>query len=177
MPNTDSPSISILSTPVRPQSLISVFTHSDHVFLGLPFPLGPGSGRSVTDLMRDMARCTCPYHLSRPLQRTAVISLMPSFWSSETEDVSTRSLVPQIQRIMARPLRQSCFRSKMFQPHVSLPWSIAEQTQVVHTLLCTLGERCLEVRAGSGFLNFTPATQHLTAMALITCNLQWATSP
>ena len=65
-------------------------SHSDHVFRGLPFPLGPGSRRSVTDLIQDVACCcTCPYHLSRPLRRTAaVISLMPSFWSSETEDVS-----------------------------------------------------------------------------------------
>ena len=61
------------STPVTQQSLISVSTHSDHVFLGLPFPLGPGSRRSETDLIQDMARCTCSYHLSHPLGRTPEI--------------------------------------------------------------------------------------------------------
>ena len=34
----------------------------------------------VSDLMQDVARFTCSYHLSRWLWRTAVISAMPSFW-------------------------------------------------------------------------------------------------
>ena len=58
--------------------------------------LWDGSGRSVTDLIQDVVCFTCPYHLSRPLWRTSVISLMPNLWSSETEYVSARSLVPQI---------------------------------------------------------------------------------
>ena len=104
MPNSGSPSISVLC--VNPQSGHNHWYQSWHIldraFLGLPFPLGPGSRRSETDLILDVARCTCRYHLSCPLWRTAVISLMPSFWSSGTDDVSTQSLVPQIQRIMAR---------------------------------------------------------------------------
>ena len=100
-------SLSCGSKPVRPHSLISVLAHSDHVFLGLPVILGPGSRRSVTDLIQDLACCTCPYHLSHLLRRTAVISLLPNFWSSETEDVSSWSLVPPILWIMAL-LGQSC---------------------------------------------------------------------
>ena len=34
-------SLSCGSVPARPHSLIPVLIHSDHVFIGLPFPLGP----------------------------------------------------------------------------------------------------------------------------------------
>ena len=40
------------SIPDRPHLLTSSFTHSDHVFLGLPCPLMPGIARSVTDLIQ-----------------------------------------------------------------------------------------------------------------------------
>ena len=40
-----------LAGQCQPHSLIYVLIHSDHVFLGFPFPLGPGSGRSVTWLI------------------------------------------------------------------------------------------------------------------------------
>ena len=43
---------------------------------------------------------------------------------------------------------------------------ISEWTQALYTLPRTLGERCLEVRTGSSFLNFPQATQHQVAMAL-----------
>ena len=62
-------------------------THSDHVFLGLPrFLVRGGVTKSVA---------TCPFHLSRCLWRTAIISSVPSFWSNEAEGVSSQSLVPQ----------------------------------------------------------------------------------
>ena len=81
MPNTGSPSISaLLVNPGQATITVTVLTHLDHVFLDLPFPLGPGSGRSVTDLIQDVAHCTSTHHISRPLRKTAVISLMPSFW-------------------------------------------------------------------------------------------------
>ena len=139
MLNTGSPSISVLWVNSSPATITDISLDTFRpVFLGLPFPLGLGNGRSVTDFRQDVAHCTCPYHLSRPLQRNAVISLLPSFWSSQTEDVSTRSLVPQIQWIIARSLQWYRLRSKMFGPHVSLPWSITERTQAVYHLPCTL---------------------------------------
>ena len=130
------------------------------------FPSRPGSGKSVTDLIQGVARCTCPYHLSRPLRCTAVISLMPNFLSSEAEGVSSWTLVPQIQRIMAWLLRQIHFKSKMFGHHFSLPWRIAEPTHAMCTLPRTLGERWVEERTGNSFLNFPQTTLHLAAMAL-----------
>ena len=115
----------------------------------------------MTDFIQDVARCTWPYHLSRPLRRTAVISLIPSFWSSEAEVVSTRSLVPQIQWIMALSLQRSFISYEMFGSHVSLPWCRADWTQAVYTLSRTLVKRCLEVRTGSNFVNFRQAPHHL----------------
>jgi len=69
-------------TPSRLHIVISFFTHADHVFLGLPRSLVPGSPKCVMELMHEVARCTCPYHLRRRVRRTAVISSRSSFWRS-----------------------------------------------------------------------------------------------
>ena len=52
-------------TPSRLHIVISFLTHADHVFLGLPRFLVPGSPKRVMELLHDVARCTCPYHLRR----------------------------------------------------------------------------------------------------------------
>ena len=136
-------SLSSESMPARPHLLISVFTHSDHVFPGLPFFLVPGIGKFVIDLIQDMTRFTWSCHLSRRQRRTDVISSMPNFCSSEAEGGS--SLVsdatdPTDHRtvIAAEPLQFGWFG-----PQVSLPWSIAEWTQASYTLPRILGETCL----------------------------------
>ena len=167
MPNTSSLSISVLWVNPSQATITDISLDIFRPCLSRPsFTSGAGK-RKVCDIYdTGGGTLTWPYHLSRPLRRTAVISLMPNFRSRETEDVSIWSLVPQIQQIMARSSRQSRFRSKIFGPHVSLPWSIAERTQAVYILLRTLEERCLEVRTGSSLLNFPQATQHLAAMAL-----------
>jgi len=67
-------------TPPRLHIVISFLTHADHVFLGLPRFLVPGSPNRVMELMHEVARCTCPYHLRRRVRRTAVISSRSSFW-------------------------------------------------------------------------------------------------
>ena len=67
-------------TPSRLHIVISFLTHADHVFLGLPRFLVPGTPNRVMELMHEVARCTCPYHLRRRVRRTAVISSTPSFW-------------------------------------------------------------------------------------------------
>ena len=171
--NTGCPCISVLWVNASHITLIDIiFTHSDHVFLGLPCFLVQWIGKFVIDFIRDVARCTWPYHLHRRQQRIDVISLMPSFYSSEAEGVSSRSLMPQNQRIMARPLqRNHCSSSGLFGPQISLPWSLAERTQASYTLSYILGERCLVVRTSKNFLNFPQATPgpgatHLAAMAL-----------
>ena len=71
-----------------------------------------------------------------------------------------------MKRVMARSMRRSHCSSKLFGPRVSLPWSIAEQTQASYTLPCILRERCLGVRAGKNFLDFPLVIQYLAGMAL-----------
>ena len=56
------------STPDKPHSLASFFTHSYYVFLCLLRTLVPGIFKSVTDVMQDVACCTWPNHLSCPLR-------------------------------------------------------------------------------------------------------------
>ena len=51
------------------------------------FFLVPRIWKFVIGLIQDMAHCTWPYHVSRWQQRTDVISLMPSFCSSQAEGV------------------------------------------------------------------------------------------
>ena len=72
-------------TPSRLHIVISFLTHADHVFLGLPRFLVPGSPNRVMELMHEVARCMCPYHLRRRVQRTAVIS-------SGAEEISNKIL-------------------------------------------------------------------------------------
>ena len=67
-------------TPSGLHIVISFLTHADHIFLGLPRSLVPGSPNRVMELMHEVARCTCPYHLRRRVRRTAMISSISSFW-------------------------------------------------------------------------------------------------
>ena len=174
MSNTGCPCISVLCVNASHITLLDIiFTHSDHVFLGLPcFSVQCRIRKFEIDFIRDVASCTWPYHLRRRQQRTPVISSVPSFCSSEAEGVSSRPLMPQNQWIMARSLqRNHCSSLGLFGPQISLPWSLAERTQASYTLPYILGERCLVVRTSKNFLNFLQATPgpgatHLAAMVL-----------
>ena len=141
-------SLSSASMPARPHLQTSVFTHSDHVFRGLPLFLVQGIWKFVIDLIQDVACCTWPYHLSGRQRRTDVMSSMSSFCNNEAEGASSLSLMPQIQRIITRSLPQSSRSLCSFGLHVSLPWTIAKRTRATYTLPRILGERCVEVRTG-----------------------------
>ena len=121
-------------TPSRLHIVISFLTHADHVFLGLPQSLVPGSSNHVMELMHEVARCMCLYHLRRRVRRTAVISSRSSFWGSTAEGISSASFAPQIHLIMVRSFLRSRCRSEAFGAQVSLPWSIVDRTQAVNTL-------------------------------------------
>ena len=111
-----------------PHLSTSVFTHSDYVLRGLPFFLVPGIRKFVIDSKQDVACCTWPYHLSRWQQWTNVMSLMPSFSSSEAEGALSLSLVSHTQRITARSLRGIHHISSSSATHFLLPCSKAERT-------------------------------------------------
>ena len=151
-------------TPFRLHIVISFLTHADYVFLGLPWFLVPGSPNRVMELMHEVARCTCPYHLRCRVRRTAVISSRSSFRWSTAEEISSSSFVPQIHLIMARSFLRSRCRSEAFGGQVSLPWSIVDRTQAVNTLPRILKEMCFEVRIGNSFLNLPQAAQQRAAI-------------
>ena len=102
-------SLSCGSAAGRPQLLTSIITRSDHVFLGLPRPLVPVIGRSVTDVIEDIACCRA--------WRTVLIFSMPSLCNSEAEGVLSKASLLQMQRIMTS-LRWSCCSFVGFVPNV-----------------------------------------------------------
>ena len=114
---------------------------------GLPCFLVSGMGNSETGMIRDLACCTWPYHLSCGLRRTAVKSSLPGFCSSEAVGISFRSSVPKIQRIIVRSLRRSCCSLGLFGPHVSLLWSIIAQI-VPLSFLAAIAHKPRQVRWG-----------------------------
>ena len=96
MSSNSSPCISVLQAIARQVTFV---THLDHIFFGIPDPLVPGICMPLTNLIQDAAFCTCPDHLSRWMQRTAVISSMPSFWGCDTEGVLSRPLVGDLLQV------------------------------------------------------------------------------
>jgi len=64
-------------TPSRLHIVISFLTHADHVFLGLPRFLVPGTPNRVMELMQEVARCTCPYHLRRRVRCLTYLCEVP----------------------------------------------------------------------------------------------------
>ena len=107
MSNTGSPSICLVGER-QPGHTYWHRSHTCwyHVFLGFPCFLVLRIGMFVIDLIKDLAHWTWPYHLSCQQQRADIISLMPSFCSSEAEGVSSLSPMPQIQQIKAQSLLQ-----------------------------------------------------------------------
>ena len=144
--NTDSPCISVQWVNASKATLTDIGLHTLRPCFPKPPLLSSAGKRKVCDRFDT--------GLSHRKRRTDVIFSMPSFCSHEPEGISSLSLMPQIQRIMAQSLRRCCCRSKLF-----------GQTQASYTLPHILGERYLAVRTDQSYLNFPRATQHLAAMA------------
>ena len=152
----------------RPHSRMSLLTQSLQAMGGLPRPLLSFEMTScVTEWIPPVARATCPCHLSLRDLRTEVISSSPSLERSSPEGILSISLTPQIQRIMALSVRCRRRVSATLGAQVSLPWSMAERTQVLYTLPRVSGDRCLVVRIGRSLLNLPQATLHLALIACI----------
>ena len=133
MRNTGCPSVSVLQVNAVQALFTDISLDTLRPCLSRSSLHSGARKRYVCDRFdKDMTRCAWPYHRSHPLQSTAEIPLMPSFWSSDTEGVSSWSLLPQIQWIMAQSLRCNSSRSELFSPHIFLSWSILEWTQAMH---------------------------------------------
>ena len=123
-------------TPSRLQIVISFLTHADHIFLGLPRSLVPGSSNRVMELMHEVARCTCPYHLRCRVRRTAVISSRSSFWWSTAVGILSASFAPQIHLIMygnvtklqdRRAMRCKCNKSTFTLHYITLHRAMSDK--------------------------------------------------
>ena len=154
--NTGLQCVSVLWVNPRQATFTDIILHIfTTFFLHFPRPLVPGVAKSVT----KMDKRHVMQYIPRPsVRRIGVISSVPSFWSSEVEGAPSRSWVPQI---MEWSLWWSCCRSGACCLHVSLLWSIAEWTQALCTLLCTLGERCLVMRTGTRVSFTTPRSRNI----------------
>ena len=90
---TPNPHASLFSGSMLPRLHIfmSVLTHSDQVFLGLPLLLALGIVILVM-FMHEEERTTCPYHLKRLVRRASVTSCTPNIAQSEFKDTPSSSL-------------------------------------------------------------------------------------
>ena len=97
---TPNPHASLFSGSMllRLHIFMSVLTHSDQVFLGLPLLLALGIVILVMEFMHEEEHATCPYHLKRLVRRAAVTSCKSNTAQSVSADTSSSSLTPHIQR-------------------------------------------------------------------------------
>ena len=144
---------------------MSVLTHSDQVFLGLPLLQGLGIVILVMEFMHEEERASCPYHLKHLVWRAAVTSCTPNIAQSVSADTSSSSLTPHIQRTINLSFRRCRCKSGAVGARVSLPCNRAERTQALKTFPRVLRDTCLDVRIGRSLLNFPQAVLHLVMMA------------
>ena len=140
-------------TWLRLQSLMSFLMQIIQDFIGLPHLRLPGTGRSQTVFMQVGACGTCPNQWRRWAHSRSVMSTIPSFASNSEEGTLSRALVLQIHRIIDRSLHWSLCSTETVGPQVSLPCSIAEQTQEENNFPRVFRETSFEVKIGRGFLN------------------------
>ena len=133
---------------------MSVLTHSDQVFLGLPLLLALGIVILVMEFMHEEERATCQYHLKRLVRRAAVTSCTPNIAQSVSADTLSSSLTPHIQRTIDLLFWRSRCKSGAVGAQVSLPCNRAERTQALKTFPQVLRDTCLDVRIGRSLLNF-----------------------
>ena len=144
---------------------MSVLTHSDHVFLGLPLHLVLGIVILMMEFMHEEESATCPYHLKRLVRRAAVTSCTPNIAQSVSADTTSSSLTRHIQRTIDLSFGRSRCKSGAVVAQVSLPCNRAEHTQALKTFPQVLRDTCLDVRIGRSLLNFPQAVLHLVTMA------------
>ena len=119
-------------------SLQSLSVSCFHVILGLPGPHFPSTCMSKAVLTAPLEHSTCPYHHGLLFFRMRSRSSMPSRASSSLDLVVTMScgLTLQICLIIALSFRCRRWRFGFVNGQVSLAWSIALHTRVVHTAMC-----------------------------------------
>ena len=93
--------------------------------------------------MHEEERATCPYHLKR-----LVRSCTPNIAQSESEDTSSSSLTPHIQRTIDLSFQRSRCKSGAVGAQVSLSCNRAERTQALKTFPPFLRDTFKTVKKG-----------------------------
>src|SRR2546425_3447637 len=155
--------LSCASSFFNPHSFMSSFTHSIHVFLGLPFLTPPTTSKFLHLETQSSAplRFTCPNHLSLPCLTTLSTPTIPSPRLSSSLDLLSFRVTPDIHLIMLFSVLTSLCISSTFNGQVSLPYTGTLCTHALYIFPLTLNEAPLTVNNLLRFLNF-PHAAHLT---------------
>ena len=140
---------------------LSKHSHVMKALLSLPFPFIPFSSPSLTSSFHSLTFSfpSIPLPFSPPLLTTSPFALRwPGQWVSVFFGLC-------IQGIMDRSHLFSWSRWVFLVAQVSLPCSIADQTQVSYTLPFVVSAKCFEVSIGRSCLNLPHAIPHLLMTA------------
>src|SRR3989442_14485220 len=141
---------------------MSSFTHSIHVFLGLPFLTPPTTSKFLHLETQSPAslRSTCPNHLSLPRITTLSTPTIPSPHLSSSLDLLSFRVNPDIHLTMLFSVLTSLCISSTFIGQVSLPYTSTLCTHALYIFPFTFNEALLVVNNLLRSLNFPQA--HLT---------------
>src|SRR5437867_5648256 len=126
-----------VSSFLNPHSFMSSFTHSIHVFLGLPFLTPPTTSKflHLETQSSDSLRSTCPNHLSLPRLTNLSTPTIPSPHLSSSLDLLSFRVTPDIHLTMLFSVLTSLCISSTFIGQVSLPYT---STLCTHALYISI---------------------------------------
>src|SRR3989442_12208374 len=141
---------------------MSSFTHSIHVFLGLPFLTPPTTSKFLHLETQSSAslRSTWPNHLSLPRLTTLSTPTIPRPLLSSSLDLLSFRDTPDIHLTMLFFVLSSLCISSTFIGQVSLPYTSTLCTHALYIIPFTFNEAPLTVNNPLKSLNFPQA--HLT---------------
>src|SRR5437899_559300 len=141
---------------------MSSFTHSIHVFLGLPFLTPPTTSKflHLETQSPDSLPSTCPNHLSLPRLTTLSTPAIPIPRLSSSLDLLSCRITPDIHLTMLFSVLTSLCISSTFIGQVSLAYTSTLCTHALYIFPFTLNEAPLAVDNPLRFINFPQA--HLT---------------
>src|SRR5437867_8973226 len=104
---------------------MSVFTHSIHVSLPLPFLMPPTTSKFLHLETQSSAflRSTCPYHLNRPRLTTLSTPSIPNLCLSSSHILLSFRVTPDIHLTILFSVLRSLCKSTFFIAQVSLPYT------------------------------------------------------
>src|SRR6267154_1347418 len=126
---------------------MSVATHSNQVFLPLPFLVTPSTSKFLhLETQSTAALCSaCPYHRSLPRLTTLSTLSIPNPCLSFSHDLLSFTVTPDIHLTILFFVLHSLCRSSTFIAQVSLPYRSTLCTHALYIFPFTLKEAPLAV--------------------------------